>query len=85
MGTCQLTVFYFVVTFQSAREARANLYNDERFTRIFANLENSIYLESTILVQEQELKQYISLDQLDKVYRYAHLTFNYMNNSVTNT
>ncbi|XP_024867223.1 DNA primase large subunit-like isoform X2 [Temnothorax curvispinosus] len=51
--------------FEIAREARANLYNDERFTRIFANLENVIHTESTILVQEPEILQYVSLNQLD--------------------
>ncbi|XP_071554134.1 DNA primase large subunit-like isoform X2 [Temnothorax nylanderi] len=51
--------------FEIAREARANLCNDERFTRIFANLENVIHTESTILVQEQEILQYVSLNQLD--------------------
>ncbi|XP_077260817.1 DNA primase large subunit isoform X2 [Temnothorax americanus] len=51
--------------FEIAREARANLYNDERFTGIFANLENFIHTESTILVQEQEILQYVSLNQLD--------------------
>ncbi|XP_071627500.1 DNA primase large subunit isoform X3 [Temnothorax longispinosus] len=51
--------------FEIAREARANLYNDERFTRIFANLENVIHTESTILVQEPEILQYVSLNKLD--------------------
>ncbi|KYN07625.1 PREDICTED: DNA primase large subunit-like [Cyphomyrmex costatus] len=54
-------------SFGVAREARANLYNDERFTRIFAYLENYIHIQSTVLVQEQEIQQYISLDQLDKL------------------
>jgi len=69
--------YYFLlfVIFQIARETRANLYNDERFTFIFANLENSIHTESTILVQEQELQQYISLNQLDEV-NTTNLIFN---------
>lgn len=50
-----------------ARETRANLYDDERFTHIFANLENIIHNENTILVQEKEILSHVSLNQLDKV------------------
>ncbi|XP_029166963.1 DNA primase large subunit-like [Nylanderia fulva] len=56
-----------ISSFEAARENRANLYNDERFTRIFANLENNIHIENTILVQDQEVRQYVSLNQLDKL------------------
>ncbi|XP_012521525.1 DNA primase large subunit isoform X2 [Monomorium pharaonis] len=54
-----------ISSFEMAREYRANLYADERFTRIFINLEKNIHVENTILVQEQEIQQYVSLDQLD--------------------
>lgn len=53
--------------FEIARETRANLYNDERFTHIFANLESNIHTESTILVQDQEIRPHVSLNQLDKL------------------
>ncbi|XP_011701144.1 PREDICTED: DNA primase large subunit-like isoform X2 [Wasmannia auropunctata] len=56
-----------ISSFEFAREARAKLYDDERFTGIFANLENSIHTESTVLVQDQEIKQYISLSHLDEL------------------
>ncbi|XP_012220272.2 DNA primase large subunit-like isoform X1 [Linepithema humile] len=56
-----------ISSFENAREARANIYNDERFTNIFASLENSIHIENTILVQKQEVQQYVSLNQLDKL------------------
>ncbi|XP_025073292.1 DNA primase large subunit-like isoform X3 [Pogonomyrmex barbatus] len=51
----------------NAREARANLYDDERLTQIFAYLENNIHTESTVLVQDLEIQQYVSLDNLDKL------------------
>ncbi|KAL6442344.1 hypothetical protein ACFW04_002534 [Cataglyphis niger] len=56
-----------ISSFEAAREDRANLYNDERFINIFANLENNIHIENTILVQDQEIQKYVSLDQLDKL------------------
>lgn len=56
-----------ISSFEAARENRANLYNDERFTRIFANLENNIHIENTTLIQEQEVQQYVSLNQLDEL------------------
>ncbi|XP_011632163.1 DNA primase large subunit-like isoform X2 [Pogonomyrmex barbatus] len=56
-----------VSSFENAREARANLYDDERLTQIFAYLENNIHTESTVLVQDLEIQQYVSLDNLDKL------------------
>ncbi|XP_032678182.1 DNA primase large subunit-like [Odontomachus brunneus] len=56
-----------ISAFEGAREARANLYNDERFTRIFISLENSINTESTVWVHDKDIQQYVSLDQLDKL------------------
>lgn len=69
-------IFYSVITFQAAREDRANLCDDERFTHIFANLENNIHIENTILVHDKELQQYVSLDRLDKVNVYYLLITN---------
>lgn len=43
---------------------------------IFAYLENSIHIENTRLVQEQEVQKHVSLDQLDKVYKYINKSFN---------
>ncbi|XP_072751767.1 DNA primase large subunit isoform X2 [Anoplolepis gracilipes] len=54
-----------ISNFEAAREDRANLYNDERFTHIFTNLENNIHIENTILVQDREIQQCVSLDRLD--------------------
>ncbi|XP_018060402.1 PREDICTED: DNA primase large subunit-like isoform X1 [Atta colombica] len=56
-----------ISSFEVAREARANLYNDERFTHIFAYLENNILTQNTVSVREQEMQQYISLDKLDEL------------------
>ncbi|XP_020286637.1 DNA primase large subunit-like isoform X2 [Pseudomyrmex gracilis] len=53
--------------FEAAREARANLYNDERFTNIFAKLEKIIHIENALLVQDAIVKEYVSLDQLDEL------------------
>ncbi|XP_014468169.1 PREDICTED: DNA primase large subunit-like isoform X2 [Dinoponera quadriceps] len=52
---------------EGARETRAKLYNDERFTRIFANLENIIHTENTVLVQDEDIQQYVSLERLDEL------------------
>ncbi|XP_011874949.1 PREDICTED: DNA primase large subunit-like [Vollenhovia emeryi] len=66
-----LFVSYFrrilLSSFETARETRANLYNDERFTRIFAHLEDSIQTESTILLRDEEIQQHVSFNQLDKL------------------
>ncbi|XP_011347187.2 DNA primase large subunit isoform X1 [Ooceraea biroi] len=66
-----LFVSYFrrilISGFEFAREARAKLYNDERFTHIFANLENSIHMENTVLVHERDIQEYISLNRLDEL------------------
>lgn len=56
-----------ISSFEAAREARANLYNDERFTNIFAKLEKIIHIENALLIQDTMVKEYVSLDQLDKV------------------
>ncbi|XP_018304460.1 DNA primase large subunit isoform X2 [Mycetomoellerius zeteki] len=55
-----------ISSFEVAREARANLYNDERFTHIFAYLEN-ILTQSTVFTREQGMQQYTSLNQLDEL------------------
>ncbi|EFN83692.1 DNA primase large subunit [Harpegnathos saltator] len=63
---CFMQIYNFDFT-PSAREARANIYNDERFSNIFDHLENSIHIENTILIQDKDVQQYVSLDQLDEL------------------
>ncbi|KAL0099241.1 hypothetical protein PUN28_020071 [Cardiocondyla obscurior] len=62
----------FISSFEIAREARANLYNDERFAYIFANLENSIQIENTIFVQDQEIRKHVSINQLDEFAEFSY-------------